>query len=170
MIGIALGVIAAIGIILWTRNLARKSENRIYGMPEWVAREFPLVQKISVNGCNCRHQAENDIAHTMLRRYRQDALYPEEQHGSICFNRAHTWTDDYPSPVFLHEYAHLEAGIGRESDIHDGVWENKCRELLREWGYDEDAQNAYSQPIVTEKDLTNYAKPVIINARIKGEE
>ena len=109
-------------------------------LAEWVPQEFPLLDGMYFQKCGCYAQdsltAHFSVGHTSARHNR---WVDGENKGTVCFWKEWPWDAEYPTKIFLHEYAHLKAGIrvgktGR-NQIHDKVWRDTFQELLREWGY-----------------------------------
>ena len=113
-------------------------------LPDWVREEFPLLDAVYVGGCGCGATMFPTVAHA--RRFVDDG---NASNGTICFRKFWPWDTEYPSGVFLHEYAHLVAGNrrkGRRRLIHDDVWKAALQTLLDEWGYDVKVKTAYCPP------------------------
>lgn len=86
---------------------------------DWLA-EFPNTPYVVIGGCwYGRGTSKTCDAHTHRTDY------------GICFFAVDEWDRDYPSPTFLHEYAHtIHYG-------HGSNWRRAFARLLEEWGYGE---------------------------------
>ena len=96
---------------------------RANDLPEWVQKDFPLVRSINFKACESSSTA---LACTNIH----------SQVGHLLFHPEHlaeTWSDDGPTTVFLHEYAHLKCNCP-----HDFTFVETLVELYTFYGYSQD--------------------------------
>ena len=114
--------ICAIGMVTWVEDA-----------PAWLRYWFPLVRFIveypAGHSVNEMEEFQNVAART----------YPEER--SMFFYHGLSWhvRSIYPTPLFLHEYAHLIV----PEHHHDEIYREVERWLWEDWGYRKTAEGYY---------------------------
>ena len=99
--------------------------------PVWLLQNFPKVKRVYV-GEKCPHQPEYITGQRFQNR--TEIAHAHSYYGLICFTLegAKFWDELYPSPTFLHEYAHLLVPDDLE---HSYKWRLTFLLLLRDHGY-----------------------------------
>ena len=103
--------------------------------PEWLM-EFPECRRVNI-GCPDNPRTESlqygSLAH---------AHWAGWLNGHICFSgtwKDMDWDDEYPSGTFLHEYAHLVAGLDKQPNgkerPHGPKWREAAEALWKQYGY-----------------------------------
>ena len=115
-----------------------------YNFPEWMV-NFPLVDAIHLDFCGCDFIDREIFRRDEHAHSLQNNLRNGWSHGVICIsNSQEDWDDAKPTQTFLHEYAHLVAGVrvrGLRIVDHDNKWKRAYRELLRANGYSKMVRN-----------------------------
>lgn len=125
---------------------------RLVKRPDWVEQYFPMVTRISIDGCHTDHRQEKHLGYGAIAHAHCGGF----QIPTICFSSQYPdgWDEDYPTMVFLHEYAHISSTAkygerlskGGRRAIHDKIWKDEFRALLVEWGYDGDVAKTIYTP------------------------
>ena len=113
----------------------------------WLER-FPLVRRLSIGFCGCplpktivnSFNKKNIDGHCWAKEF-----YDGETSGYICL-KPYVWDAEYPTPSFLHEYAHLKAGRrkGCYKRYHDRKWKDTFQNLLNQYGYNVTVKNRFT--------------------------
>lgn len=99
--------------------------------PSWLKERFPKCKQVNANG-KCPHCPE---WLTPDQRYKKWVIAAHSHKNEICFIAPFQteWNPEYPTPTFLHEYAHI---LTFGDDEHGYEWRLTFLSLLRENGYD----------------------------------
>ena len=108
----------------------------------WMPR-FPLVRSLSIGFCGCPKTATaSSLGKKLIDGHCYSSkFYDGETPGYICL-KPHVWDAEYPTPSFLHEYAHLKAG--KRKQYHDRKWKNTFQQLLNQYGYNVTVKNRFT--------------------------
>ena len=154
-------------------------------LPDW-AEEFPLWTSFHTGRCGYDHRGfgphNTAHAHGPLDWGRIGDKMENIAQGMICWRNDMTGYDpDYPSPVFLHEYAHMVVGMkyspGGKKMWHGKEWKREFRRLLHEWDYpvpDKISRYSTSQfrpdGNIAESDLAIDANSLAVSLFAMGED